>query len=159
MKYLLDANSFIEPANKYYRLTSSTRFWDSLIDANRRGVVFSIHEIKVEILKKSDDLAAWAKVRGDEFFLKLDTTDLAKVSQVVDWVQKHSIFTQANRQSFFNGADPFLIAKANTGGYTIVTFEQHHENSPKVKIPTVCQHFNVPCIDLHRLVEAEGIQI
>ena len=53
-------------------------------------------------------------------------------------------------------ADPFVIAKAAVNYDTVVTLERERPNA--VKIPNICQHFNIPCFDLEQFMEAERWQ-
>jgi hypothetical protein len=50
-------------------------------------------------------------------------------------------------------ADPFVIACAKVRGGSVVTEEQFKPNA--AKIPNVCQHFNVPCIDLEEFMHQQ----
>ena len=50
-------------------------------------------------------------------------------------------------------ADPFLIARAAVVGATVVTMEQFKPNA--AKIPNICQHFDVQCVDLRGFMEKE----
>lgn len=51
-------------------------------------------------------------------------------------------------------ADPFLIARAHCCNGTVLTMEQLKPNA--VKIPNICHHFKVPCVDLKQFMEIEG---
>ena len=50
-------------------------------------------------------------------------------------------------------ADPFLIARAASVGATVLTMEQHKPNA--AKIPNICTHFKIPCLDLRGFMEKE----
>lgn len=82
MPYLLDANVFIQAKNLHYGLDFCPAFWDWLIQANAANKVFSIEKVGDEILAVADELAVWAKDRGDGFFLKPDATVLPALSAV-----------------------------------------------------------------------------
>jgi hypothetical protein len=45
MAYLLDANVFIQAKNLHYGMDFCPAFWDWLLDANRKGKVFSIEAV------------------------------------------------------------------------------------------------------------------
>ena len=51
-------------------------------------------------------------------------------------------------------ADSFVVAKAAVEGRTVVTEESIKPNA--VRIPNICQHFNVPCLTLEAFMDAEG---
>lgn len=66
---------------------------------------------------------------------------------------------QANieRQKILRGgknADPFLIAKAAVLGATVLTMEQLKPHA--AKIPNICDHFTILCVDLQKFMEIEG---
>lgn len=50
-------------------------------------------------------------------------------------------------------ADPWIIAHAIDKGGAVVTHEQRNPKaSSKVKIPNVCEHFGVRCIDVYQML-------
>jgi len=51
-------------------------------------------------------------------------------------------------------ADPFVIAKAKVLNGCVVTQEKYKENA--AKIPNVCKHFEILCIDLEKFMENEN---
>jgi hypothetical protein len=51
-------------------------------------------------------------------------------------------------------ADPFVISRARVINGTVVTEEVLKPNA--AKIPNVCAHFNVECINLETLLAREG---
>ena len=68
---------------------------------------------------------------------------------------------QANmeRQKLFQGgrnADPFLVARAAATRSTLLTMEKFRPNA--AKIPNICSHFSIPCVDLEEFMENEGWQ-
>lgn len=67
-RYLLDTNVFIQATNGYYGLDFCPAFWTWLIEQNKIGNIASIAKVAEELDKKSDDLAMWAKERGEIFF-------------------------------------------------------------------------------------------
>lgn len=66
---------------------------------------------------------------------------------------------QANmeKQKILRGgrnADSFLIARAASLGATVVSMEQYKPQA--AKIPNICEHFNVLCLDLRGFMEEEN---
>jgi len=72
MPYLLDANLFIQAKNLHYGFDICPGFWDWLIQANAQGKVYSIEKVEDELEAGNDELAAWARARGETFFLRPD---------------------------------------------------------------------------------------
>ncbi|RZI70387.1 MAG: DUF4411 family protein, partial [Pseudomonas sp.] len=61
------------------------------------------------------------------------------------------------RQKLFKGgrnADAFIVARAFAIGGSVVTAERFKPNA--VKLPNICDHFKIPCLDLERFMEEEG---
>jgi hypothetical protein len=137
MAYLLDANTLIQAKNEYYGFDLCPGFWSLLLRENAAGQVFSIDRIRHELERGHDELADWAKARGNGFFQPVNSRTLKEMGPVSNWVQSQD-FTEAAKREFFVGADPFLIAHALAHGHTVATHEVHVEGERrKVKIPTV----------------------
>src|ERR1700741_4946084 len=69
MAYLLDTNVFITAKQRYYGFQLCPGFWDWLIDANGRGLVFSHQQVLSELTAIGDELATWAAGPGVGLFL------------------------------------------------------------------------------------------
>jgi len=64
-------------------------------------------------------------------------------------------YNAGNRDHFLAKADPWMIAKAETTGATVVSHESRLEpNTKKVKVPNICDQFNVHCISTFQLLRA-----
>jgi hypothetical protein len=90
MPYLLDANVFIQAKRLHYGFDFCPGFWDWLIDANSRDIVFSIERVQDELLAGSEELAEWAEMMGEDFFLPPDEEVIQAFGQVSDWVTKQN---------------------------------------------------------------------
>ena len=51
---------------------------------------------------------------------------------------------------------PFVVAKAAVIGSAVVTLERKRPNA--AKIPNICDHLGVQCLDLEQFMEKEGWQ-
>jgi len=85
MSYLLDSDVFIQVKNLHYGLDFCPAFWDWLIAANAKKLVFSTEKVGDEIQAGADELATWAAGRGDTFFLKPDSAILPALATVSSW--------------------------------------------------------------------------
>ena len=66
---------------------------------------------------------------------------------------------QANieKQKIYKGgrnADAFVVARAYAIGGVVVTAEHLKPNA--VKVPNICKHFGIQCVDLEGFMEMEG---
>lgn len=69
MSYLLDANVFIEARRRYYGFDFCPAFWEWLLAANERGVVFSIEKVRDQLIGSGDELEDWVRTLDASFFL------------------------------------------------------------------------------------------
>lgn len=158
MKYLLDANTFIQAKNDYYRFGFCPAYWHWLLQANADGKVFSVEGIQSELTDLEDELADWAGNDASHLFIPPNDATLARFAEISQWVVDQPNYQDAHREDFLAKADPLLIAHAAShAGFSVVTQETRvPANSTKVKIPNVCEAFNVSYLNTFELLEAEG---
>jgi hypothetical protein len=156
MKYLLDANTFIEAKNRYYHMEICPGYWEWLLLQHQAGIVGSISMVQDELLKGSDELHDWANQHPD-FFLEVgdDATQLA-FAEVAEYCATY-VETQGMKavalDDFLGGADPWLIATAMSCSATLVTHEQYNPHTKrKLLIPNVCEAFEVNCMNTFELL-------
>jgi len=157
--YLLDANVFIEAKNRYYGFDIVPAFWEWLDRRQASLEIASITSIYDELAQGDDDLSDWVKARRDSgWWLDIAGQEVQEsYGEIVAWVMSHQGFTQAAKDEFLAGADPWLIAKARVLGVKIVTHEQLDLNAKrKVFIPVVCNHFDVDYLDTFELIRSFG---
>jgi hypothetical protein len=117
------------------------------------GIFTSTREVLRELEDSGGDAFDWAS-RNQGLFIVPDAKEGAAVAAIFG--VEHF---QANieRQKLIRGgrnADPFLIARALVTEGTVLTMEQPKPNA--AKIPNICEHFKVPCLDLRRFMEKEN---
>ena len=154
MKYLLDANVFIQAKNLHYGLDFCPAFWDWLIINNEGELIFSIEKVGDEIDAGGDELATWASERGSGFFLKPDATILAKLGDVSNWVTSQN-YEPAAVNTFLQLADYYIVAHALAHGYTVVTHEVMANTTKKIKIPNVCIGLGIKCMTPYEMLRHE----
>lgn len=144
VKYILDANIFIEAKNRYYAFNLCPGFWDSLLHHNSMGNLESIDRVGKELLEGKDNLAAWSKEVSGLFASTETEFVVADYGAVIQWVQSQDRFNDAAKSEFSSGVDAWVIAYAKANNAIVVTQEVSEPKSRKdVKIPDVCNHFNV----------------
>jgi len=154
MAYLLDANVFMQAKNLYYGLDFCPAFWDWLIVTNVAGQVFSIEKVGDEIEAGGDDLAAWAALRGPDFFLKPDTAMLPALGSVSNWATGQR-YEPAAVNTFLQVADYYLVAHALAHGFTLVTHEIASVSTKKIKIPNACIGLGIKCMTPFEMLRHE----
>ena len=133
MKYLLDANIFIEAYKRYYHNKIVSNFWQWLV---KDEDIYTIQKIKDEIDDGNDELYTLIK--------NVKTLgNIQNIGQVANYVNQK--YNQEETAKFLAKADPLLIATGiNNAGVTVITNEVLvGNNSNKIKIPNVCKGLNV----------------
>lgn len=161
VKYALDANVFIESANRYYAFDLVPAFWDSLISHASGGQVRSIDRVQGECSRMKNELANWV---GNDFSNAFDSTDepeiVQKFGEIMNWVNNQDQFNDAAKADFASGADGWLMAFAIVKDYVVVTHEVYSRYAKaRVPIPNVCKAFDdKKCIDTFAMLRELGVQ-
>lgn len=152
--YLLDANTYIQAKNFYYHMDFCPAYWDWLDQQYEVGIIGSIKSVYDELANNGDELSLWVESRANHFQPVSDQDTQQNMAIVSQYVANLRNKTPENISSFLGGADPWLIAKAIGTRFTIVTHELLvPENSKKIKIPNICQHFNIRYISTYDLLK------
>lgn len=159
-KYVLDANVFIEAARHYYAFDLAPGFWESLVRHAEDGRVQSIDGVKQELERGKGPLADWAKSNFADAFASTDDQDVvAAYAEIMIWAQAQSQFTDAAKDEFARVADGWVVAYGKAKGRVVVTHEVPAPDARKrVKIPNVCQAFDVPFVDTFKMLRELGVQ-
>ena len=161
--YLVDSDVLITAKNLYYAFDLCPGFWKSLLHYHAEGRVYSIDRVRNELLvgRSDEDLFQWVKNDVPEkIFLPVDTDEVASVyTELMMWVQRHPNYFDHAKAKFATGADGWLVACAKVRGATVVTNEQPAPESRKdVKLPDVCDEFEVPRQNTFVMLRALGAQ-
>lgn len=163
-RYLLDADVFITAKNRYYAFDICPGFWASVIHHHRAGRTYSIDRVKGEVLAggKADDLVEWVKRElPAKFFLSVDDeTVTTAYTRVVQWVQQSPQYFDQAKAKFATGADGWLVAYSMAHSTVVVTNEQPRpEARNAIKLPDVCDQFDVPYIDTFHMLRDLGVRL
>lgn len=152
MRYLLDANTYIQAKNQYYGMDICPAYWSWLDEQFKQGLVCSVDMISRELKDGNDDLAIWVCDHSSHFIENDDESTQQAFTDIVQFVMDGN-YNAGNRDNFLAKADPWIIAKAKTIGATVVTHECFVvQNTKKVKVPNICQEFDVTCINTFQLL-------
>ena len=174
MAYWLDADTLITAKNGFFAFEINSSLWAWLDTQLATRKVMSPERVFREIMafKGEDPLKQWVQTRKAK---GLCVEPDKRVSQCLGRVADHlytATLTHANTKKpqlrykpaqaevFGRGADAFVIAHAMAEGGTVVTFEStKHPDSQKIRVPDVCAHFDIPCIDLKQLLVVLGAKL
>ncbi len=153
MIYVFDTSSFVVLKN-YYPNTFPT-LWEQLNDLVDTGNIISVREVRTELGNRSDSdvVDQWAN-NHKSIFLTPSPAEMQFVQQIFAIQHFQALI---GRQAILKGtpiADPFVIAAAAIQVGTVVTEEKFKPNA--AKIPNVCQHFGINCINLEEFMSQEN---
>jgi hypothetical protein len=157
MRYWLDADVFINAHKTHYPIGIANRFWQWMDEVISEGTVVCPKRCFDEVLKgrKPDDsLLIWMnRHRADGFCVKSIPEVNAIATQIGDYVFGHPRYPTHQRLLFAKGGDAWLIAAAKHDGGTVVSNESNRfPDSKKVRIPDVCQAFDVRCLTMDDVI-------
>ena len=153
LMYVVDSDTLIHLFNHYY-LKRFPSLWSKFDDLIESESIISVSEVFKEIGNHGDRLAEWAKSEKKRTFTNPSPEELAFVPEIF----KIPHFQQLiNRKSLLVGkpvADPFIVARAKIQDRCVITQEKNTPNA--AKIPNVCAHFEIGCVNLKGFMEKEG---
>jgi hypothetical protein len=155
MAYLVDTNIFIAAKNLHYGMDFCPAFWDWLVGANQTGRLVSIEAVHDDLADGGDELAEWAKARGNGFFVAPAERDLPALGLVTQWINDHRTYTPAAKQTFLNCSDYFVVSQALSGGHTVVSHERPENTVHRIKIPSVCVALNIKYLSCWQMLRTE----
>lgn len=151
--YVFDTSSFSALFGSYYRKPFRS-LWERFDALVAGGSVVSTREVWRELEDRPlPTLVDWEKANGHIFA----TPTAAEGAFIVRIYNVPHFQQNIEQRKLLKGgkhADAFVIAKAAVEGRTVVTEESIRPNA--VRIPNICDHFNVPCFSLENFMDAEG---
>lgn len=152
MSFVFDTGPFSSLHRNFYR-SVFTSLWENFDALIADGSIVSVRECLRELEDAPEATRQWASDNSDIFHAPTggEGAFIIRIYAVPHFQQN------IEQQKLLKGgrlADPFVIAKAAVEGKTVVTTEKWKPNA--VKIPNICRHFAVPCMDLQEFMEAQG---
>ena len=137
----------------HYAFAVCPGFWKWIDDAHSRQSVFSIKQVRDELMALEDELSKWVRPRKSLF---CDTNDEATYESqrlLATWTMDN--YQPAAQADFLSSADFKLVSYAHSHSHTVVTHEVFSSGF-KVKIPNACRAFDVPVISTFEMLKVEG---
>ncbi|HGO6127318.1 TPA: PIN domain-containing protein [Burkholderia cepacia] len=161
MIYVFDTSSIRSLQHFYPRVFRS--IWDGIERLVGQRRLISTREVLNEIERQavSADVLAWVKVNRS-LFTTPSAEELRFVAAILRIKHFQALIGQQQRLKGTPVADPFVIACAKICDGTVVTEEgwQHMQGGltakpHAAKIPNVCAHFGIRCIDLEEFMHQQ----
>ncbi len=159
--FLIDANSLITPYLTFYPFDLAKTFWSQMEWYIQNGDIAILDLVKSEVLKGKDSLKEWMEnIEVGHLVDHRDPAIIVKYREVLRHIQdnpayKPAALTEWSREEV---ADPWLIASAAVGNYTIISFEIANKGlntrnpSKNAKIPDVAKAFKVEVQNLYYMM-------
>lgn len=153
MIYVFDTSSLSKLKHFYPAVFKS--IWTGLDDLVNCQRVISTREVWNEMQRGSADRHTndWLSQRK-HIFTTPTAAELQFVAEIFRIPHFQGLIGEQQRLKGTPVADPFVIACAKIRNGTVVTEEQLKPNA--AKIPNVCKHFDIPCIDLEEFMQQQG---
>lgn len=153
--YLLDTNAFYTLGNYYP--SRFPRIWEHIDYLVRESRFWSVKEVRREIECNCpfEHIERWVRMNR-HIFRKPNTRELEVVAQIF---QRQQFLGLVRRNNILRGlpvADPFIVAAAKIHESTVVTQESF--KNAGARIPTVCNEFDVACINIEQFLEMENLE-
>ncbi|RXJ60689.1 PIN domain-containing protein [Candidatus Marinarcus aquaticus] len=151
MLYIFDSGPLID-LFKHYKPEIFPTLWEKFDKLIEEDNLISVKEVYNEISNSTDALGDWSKNNKHLFF----QPDIEEYNIILEIFQVKHFQHIIRKQEILEGkpvADPFVIAKAKYLNACVVTTEKYSENGAKV--PNICEHFNVKCMNLTHFMKEE----
>jgi hypothetical protein len=156
-RYIIDSSSLME-LNRHNPLDVFPTVWAKMESLIRRGLLVAPKEVLNEIVEGDDQLAKWAKMQKNLF---KEPTE-KQIEIVKDILKDYPALVKESRKY---DADPWVIALAiemttsfqkTLSPIKRIVVTEEKLRGHKVRIPLICQKFNIESIDIIDMFRIEG---
>jgi hypothetical protein len=167
-RFIIDSNVLITPFKFYYSFEIAPQFWDTIAKHITLKNITILDKVFDEISSKDDPLGQWINsIDGLEQINYRDSEIIGNYGKIMNYIKTGGFYSSIafNAWAQGNKADPWIIAAAMAYNYTVITFETFNQglnvNQPSkvVKIPNVCQQFDIDCKDLFYMMHKLSIRL
>ena len=150
--YIFDSNSFNEMSKIYFSRFPS--FWLKMDEYINKGIILSVKEAYEEVTSGADqnEFLDWVQINKGIF----TAPRLDEAKFIAQMFATKNFKDMVRKKQLLEGkpvADPFIIASAKIRNGVVVTEERGKKNS--AKIPTICEHFKIPVVNLEGFMTQE----
>lgn len=160
--YVIDASSLIRIKPEDYPHDIFVSLWSNMENLVREGRLRSSILVFDELKRKDDHIYEWAKKNKSMLFIDI-TPQQTKIVKEILKTDDFRALVDPRAQG--GEADPFIIAIAREkeAQQTLISFNkkkivvtEEKLSGNKIRIPFVCQHFEIECINIFDLFRREG---
>lgn len=152
MIYVFDTNIFIIIGHYYPNQFPS--FWERLKKYINEEKITSTREVLNELKNRNEKEFMVEFINDYKHIFTIPTSgELSFVSEIFKIPHYQQIVHEKQRLKGTPVADPFVIAAAKVKSGCVVTQESFKENA--ARIPNICNHFGIDCIDMEEFMHRE----
>ncbi len=150
--YVLDTSSIRSFASYYPDVFPAV--WARINESVANGNIVSVREAfrEIEVQATKAHISEWAKANR-KLFADPSAKEMAFVAEIFSVPHFTQMIGRKQIAAGFPVADPFVIAAARIKKGCVVTEEIFKENG--AKIPNICKHFAIDCINFEELMKRE----
>lgn len=138
---------------RYYYADRFPSLWEKFDDLVLEHRIISVREVRNELGGRGDRLSDWVKEHR-ELFHTPATGELHLVAEIFKVPHFQMLIRKKERLSGKPVADPFVIASAwALEERCVVT--QEIKKPDAARIPNICEHFDISCLNLEAFMEEE----
>lgn len=154
--YSVDTSALID-LGRWYPRSVFRKLWQEMKVLVTQGRLIAPPQVREEIKRQDDELLRWVRAQK-RMFVQLQSVHLQCVSEILGHFPD---LIDPNKQT--EDADPFVIAVALArkrghlfgSDYVVVTQERLRSHG-RPRIPNVCQHYGIECLDIFQFFAREG---
>jgi len=147
--YSIDTSALIDAWNGDYTKEVIPGLWESIEKLVEKGLLIATEEVFIELERGYDDLCDWAK-ENKYMFIPLDEEIQIHAGKIIN--EFRGLVKEGRERS---RADAFVIGLAMMRKCKVITSERA-KTKKTCKIPYVCKHYGLSCLNLIDLCKEEG---
>lgn len=149
--FVYDTSAFLNGWHDHLPPSTFGSVWEFISSEMAAGRIIAPREVLSELLKKDDEVAAWARART-EVYLEPSEAVQRRAGEIYELLPNPGLRDQA---------DPFVIAEAEIRGLAVVTYEGRSFSGVPTKrwarqMPGICKKLDVACVTLPESLAALG---
>lgn len=151
--YVVDACTIIDLARRKFPQHIFEAVHAKIEELIKQGLLVSPQEVYNELARQRaevDPTLDWADAHKPIFKDITESQDACLAKIMGDFPN----FVKVHSEDF--DADPIIVALAMDRGWKVVTEETRSKTPQKVKIPDVCSHYDIPCMNMFEFFEDNG---
>jgi hypothetical protein len=153
--FVLDTSSWIEGYIEQYRPSVFARLWQDIESLLASRKIILAEAAYREVTQQDDTLKKW--MTGMASHVEANNQSIEQQHAAIQLHPLGVALITKGKPFIRSDADSRIIATAMFLRGTVVTKELPAVNPAKAKIPNVCAHFRVPCVNLMEMLELLGL--